>query len=539
MRKKEFPTMPRRRTRTLRALTLALAAVLLVAGCQSAIAQQQDSATRSLAPGQAAPQGGDLRVGVLGDMSPKTFLQIGTGNLAGQVVSNVFDTLIRYSRDDLTVRPSLATGWRLAPDGLSLTLDLRSDVRFHNGKPFVSSDVEQSLKAYLSGPWTPQFKRTAAAITSYDTGDPHRVVLRFAHPLSNIFDLLDSAPILDAQTLPALKAGKAYVGTGPFRFDSWQPNSSLRLVRNDSYWGGRPNLDAVTFAIIRDQQSLYTRLRTGQIDVAYGLNYHDQQLATQRYGFKDVTFTGAEAQEYVGINVTNPALSDVRLRRAIAYAIDRPRIINDVFRQSGYVVNLPWPKWSPAYDAGANSTYRRDVEKAKALVAEHGPVPPIPLDYSTQGVDRVVAEIVQSNLKDVGIPVTLIPNDQTQQASKLIGGKFEGIWLLQHAFAQFTPSTLAVSAYPFNAAKNSSNYINPDYAAAATAAWTVADGSSPAALAAYQKLDDIWLRDLFLVEIGVVFQKIATSSSVGNVDWDRRNQLHLKDTYLDTSGRNS
>ncbi|NED68420.1 ABC transporter substrate-binding protein, partial [Streptomyces sp. SID10244] len=207
-------------------LALALATCLLAAGCQSAVAQQENTASQSLAPGQPAPQGGNLRVGVLGDMSPKTFLQIGTGNLAGQVVSNTFDTLIRYSRDDLTVRPSLATAWRLSPDGLSLALDLRSDVTFHNGRPFVSSDVQKSLEAYLAGPWTPQFKRTAAAITSYDTSDPHRVVLRFAHPLSNIFDLLDSAPILDAASLPQLKAGKSYIGTGPFKFASWQPNSS-------------------------------------------------------------------------------------------------------------------------------------------------------------------------------------------------------------------------------------------------------------------------------------------------------------------------
>ncbi|MEP9415349.1 ABC transporter substrate-binding protein [Gordonia sp. VNQ95] len=528
----------RLRSATLAALTVIMVAA--VAGCSSAVAQQQNSSATSLAPGQPVPTGGDLRIGVLGDLSPKTFLQIGTGSLNGQVVANVYDTLIRYSRDDLTVRPALATAWQLAPDGRSLTLDLRRDVRYHDGRPFVSGDVEASIKAYLAGPWTPQFKRTAAAITSFDTSDPHRVVLGFEHPLSNIFDLLDSAPIIDGNTLPQLKAGTEFNGTGPFRFSSWQPNSSVRLTRNNEYWGGKPNLDSITFAIIPDAQALYTRLRTGQIDGALGLNYHDQQLATTRYGFREVTMTGAESQEYVGINVANPVLADVRLRKAIAYAIDRPRIINDVFRSSGYVVNLPWPTWSPAYDEQANTTYARDIEKAKALVAEHGPITePIPLDYSTLGVDDVVAQIVQSNLKDIGIPVTLRPNDQTQQSAKLIGGKFDGLWLLQHAFAQFTPSTLAVSAYPFNAAKNSSNYLNPAYAAAANAAWTATDPESPAALAAYRALDKVWLDDLFLVEIGVVFTKVTVSPAVGNVDWDRRNQLHLSTAYLATQGRNS
>ncbi|GAB2663838.1 ABC transporter substrate-binding protein [Gordonia jinhuaensis] len=521
----------------LAALTLVVAAVLAVGGCASAVhAQQRDNGgVASAASGQAVPRGGDLRVGILGDLSPKTFLQIGTDSLNGQVIANVFDTLIRYTRDGLTVRPSLATSWTQAPDGRSLTLNLRDDVHFHDGRPFVSSDVENSIKAYLGGPWTPQFKRTAAAITGFDTTDPHRVVLHFAHPISNIFDLLDSAPIIDITTLAQLKAGKVFNGTGPFRFAGWQPNSSLKLVRNNAYWGGSPPLASVTFDIATDQQSLYTRLRTGQIDVAYGLNYHDQQLATSRYNFSEVTLTGAESQEYVGIDVSNPALADVRVRQAIAYAIDRRRIIDDVFRGSGYVVNLPWPKWSPAYSAADNEVYRRDVAKARALVAAHGRLPTLTLDYSSQGVDRVIAEIVQSNLEDAGIPVKLVPNDQTQQATKLIGGKFGGLWLLQHGFAQFTPSTLAVSAYPFNAAKNSSNYQNPDYTAAATDAWTQTSGTSPAALAAYRRLGDVMLRDLFLVEIGVVFQKLATTHAVGNIDWDKRNQLHLATTYLGRS----
>ncbi|MFW0790599.1 ABC transporter substrate-binding protein [Gordonia sp. CPCC 205333] len=523
--------------RAVRLLMFAVVGVMTISGCQSAVAQLDDSATVSLAPGQSAPRGGDLRVGVLGDLSPKTFLQIGSDALNGHIVSNVYDTLIRYAREDLTPKPALATGWKLAPDGRALTLDLRDGVQFHNGRTFVSADVEQSLKAYLSGPWKPQFKRTAAAITSFDTTDPHRVVLHFAHPLSNIFDLLDSAPIIDAQTLPQLKAGTIFNGTGPFKFVSWQPNSSVRLERNDQYWGGAAPLDSVTFVQATDQQSLYTRLRTGQLDVAYGMTYHDQQLATGRYGFRSVTLKGAEQQQYVGIDLGNPQLSDIRLRQAVAYAIDRPRIIGDVFRNNGYVVNAPWPNWSPAYRAEDNTRYRRDVTKAKSLVAAHGPVSPISLDYSTRGVDRIIAEIVQSNLKDVGIPVILRPNDQTRQASKLIGGEFGGLWLLQHAFAQFTPSTLAVSAYPFNAAKNSSGYVNADYAAAATAAWSVPDGESDVALSAYRKLTERFLSDLFLVEIGVVFQPLATSPAVGNLDWDRRNQFHFATTYLTKKGR--
>ncbi|WP_018180732.1 ABC transporter substrate-binding protein [Jongsikchunia kroppenstedtii] len=513
---------------------LLVVAVFGVAGCQSAVHQRSHSG--GSAAGQAR-NGGDLRVGVLDDLQPKTFLQINQPGPDGIVSANVFDTLIRYANDKLDVRPALATAWHLAPDGLSLTLDLRQGVTFHDGRPFVSSDVENSIKTYLGGPWTPQFKRTAAAITSYDTTDPHRVVLHFEHPLSNIFDLLDSAPILDQNSLADLKAGKKFIGTGPYKFASWTPNSTVKLVRNDQYWGGAPKLDSITLVVGKDPESLYTRLRTGQLDVAFELASHDQRLATSRYGFTNISLSGGEAQEYVGVNVTNPTLRDVRVRKAIAYAIDRKRIIDDVYQGSGYPINVPWPKTSPAYDPAANTVYTRDVAKAKALVAQVGSIPTVDLDYSTQGSDRVIAEIVQSNLKDVGITVNLVPNDQTVQGTKLIAGTYSGLWIQQHAFAQYTPSTLAVTAYPFNAAKNSSHYQNDAYTAAANAAWLAPLPTSPAAVNAYRELDRRWLDDLFLVEIGVVIPQAAAAPDVSGVDWDRRDQPHFAGTYFNSAGR--
>ncbi len=524
--------------RTMCALVLTLAVVVGLSGCRSAVDAQQEPSTR----GGQVVRGGELRVGVLGDISPAKFLQIGTGGLNGHIVANVYDTLITLDHDSPTPRPSLATAWALAPDGLSLALELRRGVKFHDGREFTSADVRQSLLAYLGGPWKPQFKRTAAAITDYDVTDPHRVVLRFAHPIGNVFDLLDSAPIIDGATLDGLKAGRTFNGTGPFTFESWTPNSAVSLVRNDHYWGGSPALDKITFVEGNDPKSLYTRLRTGQLDIIdpAGLTYHDQKLATTRYGFDDIELTGAENQVYVGVNVRNPALADARVRRAIAFAVDRDRIMKDVYQGSGYPVNLPWPKNSPAYDAAANKTFSRDVGKARAILADLPPVPPIDLDFSAQGgTSRIVAEIVQSNLKDVGITVNLVPNDPTVHSSKLIGGEFSGLWVLEHAFAQYTPSTLAVSAYPFNAEKNSSNFVSADYAAAANAAWKTADPSSPAALAAYRKLGDVWLNELFLVEIGVVIPRATASPNVRDVGWDRRVQFHFADTSLTNPDRKS
>lgn len=526
------------RARRFWALALTLIVVVGLSGCRSPIDSQQTGGAQN----GPVVRGGELRVGVLGDLSPAKFLQIGTSGLNGHVLANVYDTLVTLGPTSPTPQPSLATSWVLAPDGLSLALSLRRGVRYHEGREFTSSDVEQSIRAYLGGPWKPQFARTAAAITGYDVSDPHRVVLRFAHPIGNIFDLLDSAPILDGATLDDLKAGREFNGTGPFRFSSWTPNAGVTLVRNEHYWGGSPPLEQVRFVEAKDTQSLYTRLRTGQLDLVdpAGLTYHDQKLATSRYGFSDLELTGAANQVYVGVNVQNPALSDPRVRKAIAYAVDRDRIVKDVYQGSGYPVNLPWPKSSPAYDAASNRTYTRDVAKARAILRTLPAVPAVNLDYSIAGgTSRIVAEIVQSNLKDIGITVNLVPNDQTVHATKLIGGTFTGMWILEHTFAQFTPSTLAISAYPFNANKNASNFVSPEYAAAADAAWKSADPASPQALAVYRRLDAVWLNDLFLVEIGVVTPRGTSAPNVRGVGWDRRTQYHFATTSLTNPDRKS
>ena len=137
--------------------------------------------------------------------------------------------------------------------------------------------------------------------------------------------------------------------------------------------------------------------------------------------------------------------------------MDRERIVTEVLRGVGYAINLPWPKYSPAYDEAANATYARDVEKAKALVAQVGTIPSITYTYSSNSpLIEATAAIVQSNLAEVGITVELDPIDPAQFTKQLIGAQFAGIWSAYHSWAQYTPSTLTVSAYPFNAHKNAS-----------------------------------------------------------------------------------
>ncbi|GAB2726818.1 ABC transporter substrate-binding protein [Nocardia thraciensis] len=498
-----------------------------LAACASAV-HELDAAGDDATP----VRGGTLKVGTPYDIVPANILTNTATTPA--VIGLVYETLIRYPNDRLEPRPLLARSWRLAPDGLSLALELRDDVLFHSGRPFTSADVEFALRTYADPKWSAQLKSTAAAITEYDTSAPHRIVLRFAHPLGNIFDLLDTAPILDRETMGELSAGEKFIGTGPFRFTERIPNSRMVFERNERYWiPDRPYLDRVQLSVIPDSQAQLNALRSGQIALAHGLNSRDIENLSRRAGFRTITYDGAELQMYVGVNLRNPALADVRLRQAVAYAIDRERIVEEVFRGAGYPLNLPWPKTSPAYDEARNTRYARDIDRARELVAQLPAPPAIPLSYNT-GLPAygATAQIVQANLAEAGIEVTLDPNDDATAVKKLIGGQFPGLWVTDHSWAQFVPSTLNVSAYPFNARKNASHYESPAYVAAADAAWRRTDATGPAAVAAYQDVSDRLLEGLFLIEIGARLNQVAASKRLHAVAWTKRRETVLTEAFL-------
>ncbi|HEU5484300.1 MAG TPA: ABC transporter substrate-binding protein, partial [Microlunatus sp.] len=200
------------------------------AGCESAVSQAGSAADTS------TPQrGGTIQAGIAADVIPGNFLTNSNTGIT-TIIGLAYDFLIRYPNDKVEPTPSLAKAWQLAEDGRSLTLELRDDVTFHSGRPFTSKDVEFSIKTYADPLWTAQLRSTAAAITSFDTSEEHKITLGFDHQLGNVFDLLDTVPILDSESVDELRNGTKFIGTGPFAVTGWKPNTSIGFVRNDAYW---------------------------------------------------------------------------------------------------------------------------------------------------------------------------------------------------------------------------------------------------------------------------------------------------------------
>lgn len=515
---------------SLRALALALVG-LLVAGGLAACSSAVDEAS-STSKDSGPSDGGTLRIGSTSDIVPATIFT-NSSDATNTLIGAVYDSLIDYPLDSLEPQPRLAESWQVADDGLSITLQLRDDVTFHSGREFTSKDVEFSIKTWADPTWTVQLQRTAAAITGFDTSDPHAITLMFDHQLSNVFDLLDMLPIVDSETFDQLKEGKAYVGTGPYEFESWTPSSKVVFKRNADYWGEEPHLDGIVVTIVSDPQAQVSQLRSGQLDLVTGASNRDLETLGKDDKYTVTGFDGAVQQIYVGADLANPDLQDVKLRQAIAYAIDRPRIVDEVFRGKATPINLPWPDYSPAYDAKANETYPYDPAKAEALVAQLGDSPTLPLAYPAGNANyEAVAQIVQANLEAVGIKTQLQPAEYSQFIKQLIGGTFGGLWILQHGYAHYTPSTLAVSAYPFNADKNASHFESKAYKEHADAAWERTSGTDADAVENYQALNQDLLDNLFLIEIALLHFQVASTDAVQDFTMSKRGELDLRSTYL-------
>jgi len=296
------------------------------------------------------------------------------------VSSKIFDGLLSYA-PDLTPQPRLATAWETAADNLSLTLHLRPDVKWHDGKPFTSADVAYSVlevwKKYHS-----RGRSTFANVTAVDTPDPQTAILRLSAPAPYILSALASN---ESQVVPRhLYQGKdvlgnpfnnAPVGTGPFKFVEWQRGQFITLVRNADYWDkGKPHLDGIVFRLIGDSASDAAALENGEIQFTTGIASGDVARVAK---FPDIRF---DERDYalqtsslgLEFNLDVPKLRDVRLRQAIAHAIDGEFVKRNILNGRGEIATGPLPSNLVRFYTDDVPRYPFDRAKAEALLDAAG-----------------------------------------------------------------------------------------------------------------------------------------------------------------------
>ena len=284
---------------------------------------------------------------------------------------------------DLSPMPQLATEWSVSEDGLVYKFKLREGVRWHDGKPFTSADVAHSIEILKTA--HPRGRTTFGSVKSIETPDDHNVVLTLDVATPYLLTALSAAesPIVPAHiykgTDPATNpANSAPIGTGPFKFKEWVRGSHVEYVRNDDYWDeGKPYLEGLVARFTVDLASRAVGLETGELDVAYRTPVPTNDVPRLRENPK-LNFE-AKGYEYsppnimcIEFNLDNKYFSDIRVRQALAHAIDREAITKLVYFGLATPCASSVVPGLKAFHNPMPTPYAFDYERANAILDEAG-----------------------------------------------------------------------------------------------------------------------------------------------------------------------
>jgi peptide/nickel transport system substrate-binding protein len=502
---------------------LGIGGALLLAGCTAAVSKDKN--------GSAKPaKGGTLRMVQTADIAPATLLSQNNPNFS--ICRTVFNTLTEYDHKTLQPRPSLATKWDVSDGGKTYVLTLRDDVKYHSGRSFGPDDVVAVIDILKRDTTSSQLKHVAAICDARKTG-ANEVTLTFSQAVANVFDLFEVMIMVDKETYPQLLAGKKFIGTGPFTMQSYRPGAGYTLKRNERYWqAGRPYLDGVEVAIVTQSSSAVASLRSGQSQLALDLAPLDAVGLKGNPGFELVSSDAQDSVFYLGQNVTVPPLDQVEVRQAIAWAIDRERILNQVLGGIGHTSSLPWPPSSPAFDPVKRDAYRHDTAKAKQLLARAGAAgASVNIFYNAGFAPNAgIAEIVQFDLTQAGLKAAAKPQQAADFFSLLSGAGIPGLFVNVHGFCQLHPATLVKGSFPFNIAANAERFTSGQYTNLATKMWTTTDQT--AVKAVYNDMNDLLIKQQFVTDLVVSSHTYTISTKLNGLAWTMFDYINLDDAYL-------
>jgi peptide/nickel transport system substrate-binding protein len=336
--------------------------------------------------------------------------RVGVDAQSERIDNLIFDDLLSRG-DNLDVAPGLAERWEI-PDPLTYIFHLHRGVKFHDGRPLTSRDVKWTFDSLLQG----KVRSTKAGVYRFvdhiDAPDDDIVIFHMKEPSATLLWNLSDGAIGIVPYGSSNEVTAHPIGSGPFKFVSAETDKEVVVERNDDYWGDKAKLVRVRFAVVPDATTRALELRKGSGDATINALTPDTVAALERDPSLAVERAPGTVLAYLGFNLRDPILKDVRVRQAIAYALDRRPMIEYLWRGEAQPARSILPPQSWAYD-GDVPLYDHDPEKARKLLdaagysLTNGVRFHVTMKTSTDENTRLMVAVMQQQLREVGIALDI------------------------------------------------------------------------------------------------------------------------------------
>lgn len=374
----------------------------------------------------------------------------------------LFDNLL--TRDEhLNVKPGLAERWEI-PDAKTYVFHLHEGVKFCNGSLLTSRDVKWTFDSVLGGSLHTAKSSSYKFLDHIDTLDRYTVVFHLKEPWAGLLWNLaggEGMGIVPYGSVSEMTSKP--IGSGPFCFVAAEQDRFVDIRRNENYWGEKANLERVHFMVVPDATTRALELRKGSADLALELAPDTVITLKREPRLQVLTGPGTRVQ-YMAFNLRDPILKDVRVRQAIAYALDTGPIIHFIWRDFARPADSVLPPESWAYN-GDVQHYPHDPAKARELLDQAGYKETngvrfrLQMKTSTEETSRTIAAVFQQQLRDVGIALELRSYEAATFLSDVTHGEFQ-VYSLRWVGGNEDPE---IFEYAFDSSKIIPNGANRQY----------------------------------------------------------------------------
>ena len=455
-----------------------------------------------------------------------------------RVRSLMFNSLVKKD-EKFDYVPEVASKIDRSEDGLTFTFTLRDGVTFHDGRPFTSADAKYTLDTVLASTFAKAASffegvgaNRKAYVKSIEAPDAHTLVIRLNSPWTGLLANLVAIAMIPKDSYESQKTHP--LGTGPFKFKSYdQSQQVVDMEAFPKYWDGPPQIAVLRARVISDSNALQAELQSGRVDIAplpTSLSPDSIKGLSSNPNLTVHQFDGSNLN-LLTFNTTEPPLDNVKVRQAIAYAINRESMIRDLALGQGKIAHSILPEESWAYTPG--QTYHYDPAMAKKLLDEAGFRDPDgdgpqmrfskPIVFRVSGSSgsaRQYSGVIYNYLREVGIPVSIETSELTTLLDLLRRGQFQmtyGQWVGGNQDPIFYRDLFATSEIPSEtrAARNRSRYSNPELDKILDEATNTFDHAKAAPL--YARAQEIVSRDVVVLPLWYQANMVIAKKSVGNI----------------------